>query len=175
MADMLILHRVEHGDFVGDELHQVFVRRDNRHSRALGLGLAGLSRHQVIRLIALLFQRMGLEGDRSLAHQRELRAQVLRWLRPLGFVFREHVIPERVGGFVEHAGKVGRAIVTLEILEQLPEHIAEPGHGPDGQAVRGPGQRRQGVISAENIGAGINQVEMAVSIDRGARHGLILR
>ena len=171
MPDMLVLHRVEHGDLVRDKLHQVLVRRDDGHSRTLRLGLTRIGRHQIVSLIPFQLQGVRVESNRRFAHQRELRSQILRWFRPVGLVFREHLISERVGRLVEHTGKMRRPLVALEIFEQLPQHVAEAGHGADRQSIRRAGQRRQGVIGAKDVSTRIDQVEMAVRIDRRARHG----
>ena len=164
-AEMLALHRVEHGDLVGDKLHQILVGGDNGDARALGFGLAGIGRDQIIGLEAFHFEGMAGKGDGSFAHQRELRPKVFRRLVAIGLVVGVEVVAEGVAALVEDAGEVGRALVTFQLFEQLPEHVAEASHRADRQAVRRPAERRQGVKGAEDIGARIDQVEMAVFID----------
>ena len=61
---------------------------------------------------------------------------------------------------------MGWTLVAFEIFQQFPEHIAKAGNRADWQAIGGAGQWRKGVIGAEDVGAGINQVEMTVRIDR---------
>src|SRR5690606_33394782 len=46
------------------------------------------------------------------------------------------------------------------ILQQLPQHVAEAGHGPYRQAIRLAGQRWQGMIGTENITRAVNEKEM---------------
>ena len=75
--DADVLHRVEHLDAAAHQLHQVLVRRDDRHPPP---GLARLFRQRrddVVGLVALQLQAGDVERPRRLPRQRDLRAQFL--------------------------------------------------------------------------------------------------
>ena len=76
-ADADVLHGVEHGDAVADQLHQVLVGGDDHHLAAGVAGLAAVGGDQVVGLVARQLQAGHAEGLGRLAHQRELRDQVL--------------------------------------------------------------------------------------------------
>ena len=93
-ADLPVLHGVQHADLVGDQLHQVFVRRHDGDARALGGGLARVGRDQVVGFKTLHLEGGLAEGDGGLAHQRELRDQVFRRIGAVGLVLVVEVIAE---------------------------------------------------------------------------------
>ena len=157
--DLAVLHRVVHGDLVGDELHQILVGRDDR---GLAAGFARQPRiggDQVVGLKAGHLDARQIEGESGFAYQSELRHQVFRRIGPVGLVFAVDLVAEAPARLVENHGKVRGAFRLVEILGQLPQHR---GIAVD-RADRGPfrvGKRRQAMVSAENIGRTIDQVEM---------------
>ena len=171
--ERLVLHCVEHGDLVRHQLHEVLIGRDDGDARALGLGLAGISGDEVVGFVAFNLKRVAGKGDGGFAHQRELRAKVFRRLVPVRLVVGIEIVAERVATLVEYAGKMGGAFVAFQLFQKLPEHVAEAGDRADRQAVRGAAQRGKGVEGAEDIGARIDQVEVAVFSDRCGRHGAV--
>jgi len=124
--------------------------------------LAGVGGDQVVGLVARQLDAMDAEGRRGGAHQLELRNQVLRRRRAVGLVLVIEVVAERLLRMVEHHGQVGRRIgLGAHVDQQLPQHVAEAGDRPDGQAVALARQRRQGVIGAEDIARPVHQIQMA--------------
>ena len=173
-AEQLVLHWIEHQHLVGDELHQVLVRGDDGDACAFRLGLAGISGDQVVGFEALHLDRVGGEGERGLAHQRELRHEFFRRRRALRLVERVDLVAEAAAGGIEDAGEMGWAVLALQVFQQLEQHVAKAGHGADRQAVRGACQRGQGMEGAEDVGAGIDQIEMALRVDGSVGHGRFL-
>ena len=93
-GDPLVLHRIEHGDAVVHQLHEVLVGRDDDGLEALGRRLFRIGRDQVVGLVALKLDAGQVEGAGRLAHQGELRAQLLRRLVAVCLVFRVEVVAE---------------------------------------------------------------------------------
>ena len=58
-----------------------------------------------------------------------------------------------MGGCDAHRG-------ITRIGDELPQHVAEAGHGTDGQSVRFAGERRQRVKRAENEAGTVDEEEM---------------
>ena len=120
---------------------------------------------------------MGGKGNRGAPHQWKLWAQLFGRLGPVRLVEVVHLIAERVGRRVEDAGKMRRPLGPLYFLQQLEQHVAEAGHGADGQAVRRARKRGQGMEGAEDIGARVHQIEVAVLGNGGSGHeqGILCR
>jgi hypothetical protein len=162
--DALVLHRIEHLHLVTDQLHQILVRGDDGHFRALGLGLAGIGRDDVVGLVILQLHTGRAKGARRIADDGELRHQILRCRRPVRLVLVVHLIAEGLAGMVEDHRQVRGRILALQILQKLPQHVAEPLHRPHRRPVC-PRQRRQRMIGPENIARPVDQIEMGVLVD----------
>ena len=159
-ADAAVLHGVVHGDAVGDELHQVLVRRhDGRRCAALA-GNPRIGRDQVVGLKTALLQAGQVERANGLADQRELRDQIVRRRRPVRLVIGIELVAEGDLGFVEYDRQMRRPVVGRHVAQQLPQHVAEAQHGIDLQTVGFAAQRRQRVIGAKNVGGTIDQEDM---------------
>ena len=167
-ADAAVLHGVVHGHLVGDELHQVLVRRDDGGDRATLAGLAGVGRDQIVGLEAALLEAGQVEGAHGLADQRELRDQIVRRRRPVRLVIGIELVAEGDFRLVEHDRQMGRAVVRRHVAQQLPQHVAEAEHGIDLQSVGFAIQRRQRVVGAEDIGRAVDQEDM-VALGGGFR------
>ncbi|MNX86568.1 hypothetical protein D3C86_1184550 [compost metagenome] len=152
-----VLHRVVHDDAVADQLHQVLVGADDDRLAAHVADLAGIGGDQVVGLIAGQFDAVDAEGGGRLAHQGELRHQILGRRRAVGLVLIVKGVAEGLFRVVEDGDQMGRAVLALHVADQLPQHVAVALHRPDGQAVRLARQGRQGVIGAEDIGRGVDQ------------------
>ena len=179
LVDDLVLHRIEHDDLGRDQLRQVLVRRDDDDLRPSLRRDAGVGRHDVIGLVALLLQAGQAEGAGRLLDVRNLQQEVFRRIAPVGLVVRVEIVSEGVARVVEDHREVGgRAHVldglVLGVREQLPQHVAEHLHPARGQPVR-PRQRLGGghaVIGAEDVGRAVDEVEAAVFCEgEGLRHG----
>ena len=77
---------VEHRDAGPDELHQVLVGRDDQHVGALRARLRRVGGDEVVGLVAVLLDRRQAEGADGVAHQRELRHEVVRRVGPVRLV-----------------------------------------------------------------------------------------
>ena len=165
-ADAAVLHGVEHGHLVGDELHQVLVGGDDGRGGAAFAGLAGIGRDQVVGLEAALLEAGQVEGAHRFADQRKLRDQVVRRRRPVRLVVGIELVAEGDFRLVEDDGQMGRPVVRRHVAQQLPQHVAEAEHGIDLQPVGFAVQRRQRVIGAENIGGTVDQKDV-VALGQG--------
>ena len=67
---------------------------------------------------------------------------------------------------VEHHGEMGRPLLRLHVVEQLPQHVAEAEHGVDLQAVRLAGERRQRVVGAEDVARAVDQEDVVALFER---------
>ena len=168
IADALVLHGVQHRHAFADQLHQVLV---GRNDGALGAGLARNPRiggDQVVGLIADHVHARHAKGASGIAHQRELRHQVFRRRRAVGFIFVVDRVAESLLTGVENDRQVRRRIGALHVLQQLPQHVAVTRHRAGGQAIGLAGQRRQGVIGPEQIARTVHQIEM-IALFQGAQ------
>ncbi len=158
--DADVLHGVEHGDAVADELHQVLVGGDDHHLAPGVAGGAGVGGDDVVGLVAVQLDRRHAEGAGGLAHQAELRDQILGRRRAVGLVLRVEVGAERLLRGVEYDRQVRRPLrVVAHLAQQLPQHVAEAGHRADRQAVGLPREGRQGVVGAEDVARPVHEVE----------------
>ena len=93
-ADRPVLHRVEHGDALADQLHQVLVRGHDGDLDAALAGQPGVGRDQVVRFVALHLDRRQIERPGRLADHGELGLEVVRRLVPVGLVVGIEVVAE---------------------------------------------------------------------------------
>ena len=174
-ADAAVLHGVEHGHLVGDELHQVLVRGDDgRRSTSLA-GLAGVCGNQIVGLEAALLEARQIEGADRLANQRKLRDQVVRRRRPVRLVVGIKLVAEGDFRLVEDDGEMGRPVIRRHVAQQLPQHVAESEHGIDLQPVGFAVQRRQRVVGAKNIGGTVDQKDVVALGEGFDGNGLLQR
>ena len=165
-ADLLVLHGVEHDDVVADELHQVLVRGDDGRGGAGFARLAHISRDQIVSLEAVLLQARQVEGRHRLAHEFELRPQIVGRIRPVRLIVGIHFGAEGLLRLVEHHRKMGRLLVGLHVAQELPQHVAEAEHGVELQPVGFAVDRRQRVIGAENVAGTIDQKDVIAFLER---------
>ena len=162
-ADLLVLHAVIHVDVVANELHQVLVGGNDGDVAALFRRHAGIGGDDIVGLEAFGLDAGQVEGHRRLADQTELRDQFFRRRRAVRLVFREKLLAEGFRGIVENDREMGGCDAhrgIARIGDELPQHVAEAGHGADGQAVRFAGERRQRVKRAENEAGAVDEEEM---------------
>ena len=160
-ADRLVLQGVEHDDARGDELHQVLVGGDDGDPPAGGDRLGGVGGDDVVGLEARHLDARQVEGAGRVADQAELRDEVIGRGRAVLLVLGVELVAEGDLGLVEDDGDVGRRVGALRLLQHLPHHVGEAGDGADGQAVGLAGERRQGVVGAEDEARAVDQVQVA--------------
>ena len=163
LGDYLVLHRVVHDDAGLHELHQVLVGRDDGHLSAGRDRLKRIGGDDVVGLVAFLLDAGDVEGAHSVAHERELGNEIVRRLGPVGLIAVEQIAAEGLGGIVEdHRDMAGRRELS-RFPQQLPQHGAEPVHRADRKSVGGAGERRQGVIGAEDVARAVDQIDMVAA------------
>ncbi len=91
-ADGARLHRIEHGDVAADELHEVFVGRDDHHFVAMFARHAHIGGDDVVGLEAFFFDDGDVEGARGLADIGELRGKIVGRFVAVGFVVFEDLV-----------------------------------------------------------------------------------
>ena len=84
----------------------------------------------------------------------------------VGLVIREVLVPLRGRFRVEHHREMGRALVGLHVVEQLPQHVAEAEHGVDLQPVRLARERRQRMVGAEDVARAVDQEDVVALFER---------
>ena len=99
------------------------------------------------------------ERARRVADQRELRAQILGRLGPVGLVVLVDLVAETDPAGIEDHREVGRPVGLVEIGGELPQHRGVAIDRADRRAFR-VRQRRQPVIGAEDIGRAIDEIEV---------------
>ena len=96
-------------------------------------------------------------------------------VRPVRLVFGIEIGAEGLLRLVEHHREVGRPLLRLHVVQQLPQHVAEAEHGVDLQAVRLAGERRQRVVGAEDVARAVDQEDVVALFegtdDRGGLGG----
>ena len=166
-VDADILHGVEHVDIAGalgttgraDQLHQILVGGDDGHLPALRGGGASVGSDQIVGLQPGFLDAGQRESTGRLAHQRELRHQILRRGGAVGLVGGEHLVAERGARLVEDDGKVRRPVGLVQVVRQLPQHggiAIDRAH----RGARRIGQRGQAVIGPEDVGRPVDEVEV---------------
>lgn len=61
---------------------------------------------------------------------------------------------------------MGRAFIAVLFAQQFEQHVGKPGHRPDDQPVRAPGQSWQGIIGAKYIARTVHEHYMGITINR---------
>ena len=168
-ADLLVLHAVIHVDIVGDELHQVFIGRDDGDVAAGRFRLAGIGGDDVVGLETLDFDAGQVEGAGGGADQAELRHQILRRGRAVRLVGLVERLAEGLRRIVEDDGEMGGRDADRGVAgvgQQLPQHVAEAGDRADRQAVGFARQRRKRVEGAEDEARAVDE-EKVIAVFHG--------
>ncbi len=108
---------------LGEQLAEVFVRRDDHHIGTVGLRLAGEAPDDIVGLDARRFEDGQVEGVDDLLDPRQVEAQIVRHGRTVGLVVGVHLAPERlaVAARVEDDGEVLHPVVVDELEERVGE------------------------------------------------------
>ena len=94
--------RFGHFDTAADQLHQIFVRTDNRHTPARVTRLMGQCRDDVVGLISLNFFACDIKGAGCVTGQGDLGAQILGHGIAVCFVLIIHVIAKCMAAFIKN-------------------------------------------------------------------------
>ena len=123
--------------------------------------LAGVGRDDVVGLVALELDHRQADRARGLAHQRELRREVVGRLEPVGLVVGVDRVAKARLALVEHHHQ----LVARHVLDQAEQHVAEAVDGADRHAL-GVGQGRQREERAEDVARPVDQ-DQAGLVDLG--------
>ena len=123
--------------------------------------LHGVGGDDVVGLEAAMLDAGQVEGAGGVADQAELRDEVVGRRRAVLLVLGVEGVAEGDLGLVEDDGDVGGRVGPLRLLQHLPDHVGEAGDGADRQAVGLAGERRQGVVGAEDETRAVDQVQVA--------------
>ncbi len=175
-------HRIVHFHAGPDQLHKILVAGNDRHVRVRRKCRACVGRDQVVRLVVRKFDRHEAERLDRLAHQRELRDQVVGRVVAVGFVFRIDLVAKTVARCVEHNRDMRRLHAVDPLAHELPQHVAERHHRADRQAV-GAGERAAArlcgfehrEIGAEDVRGAVDQEHVVACFRRlrGLRCALV--
>ena len=127
--------RVEHRHARPDELHEVLVGGDDQHVGAPFARLARIGGDEIVGLVAVLLDRRQAERAHRLAHQRELRHQVLGRIGPMGLVGRIDFAPEGILRLVEDDRQMRRLDPRRAVAQELQNLGREQPHRADRQPV----------------------------------------
>ena len=154
-ANRFLLDRVQHFHAGPDQLHQVLVGRHDGRLAAGIAGRAGIRGDQVVGLPVLELNGRNAERLGRLAHQAELRDQVVGRRRALRLVGVVQPVAEGLAAGVEDH----RDMRADMLAQQLRQHVGETEHRVHRRAVR-PRHRRQRVVGAEEEARSVDQDQM---------------
>ena len=117
------------------KLHQILVGGDDEHIGAARPRLPRIGGDEIVRLVAVLFDRHEAESAHGGAHQRELRNEIFRRFGPIGFIGRVKRLAERILRFVENDAEMRWLDAGRALADELEELGAEEPHGAGRQAV----------------------------------------
>jgi hypothetical protein len=123
--DHVVLHpagsRPQHANAVADQLHHVFVVRDQQYIQLLFRALLRQRAQNIVGFKSVVFQNRHLQRFAQTPHVRDLQRQFVRHRSPMLFVFLEKFVAEcRLVGIKHHA-KVVRLIVFQQPLKNIVE------------------------------------------------------
>jgi hypothetical protein len=145
-----------------DQLQRVEVAGEDAGAQAQRLGLRRQRADDVVRLEALIGVDGEVQRGHHLAHDRELRDQLLGRLRPLGLVLRVLLVAEGLGGMVEGGG---HQVVAGQGVEQ---HRGEA-EGRVGQPALAVGQGREGEEGAVDQRVAVDQQQALAGVGHAIR------
>ena len=165
-AYFLGLHAIQHDNARADQLHQIFIRRHDRHIATGVDDIARVSGDEVIGFVVIEFDGGDVEGFDRIADQRKLGNELFRRWRPVCLVFWIDLVAESFPARIEYDGDVGWRFRRLALANELPQHGAKAMHGPDRQTVGRPGQGRQRMEGTKDVARAVDQVDVAAFGDR---------
>jgi len=145
-------HGVDQGDLGVDQLGHVLVASGHHHLPALRAGLVRQRANHVVGLDAFHHQQRPAQAGDGGVHWRDLRGQLGRHWRTLGFVLGVKLVAEGLAFCV----KYDSAIIKAYVLLQLFQHVDHAVHRAGGFAGRRT-QVRHGVECAVKIRRTIDQ------------------
>ena len=159
-----VVHGVDQGDLVGDQLGHVLVAGGDQHRFALFAEDAREGADHVVRFHPFLDDQRQAHGADQVVQGLHLFTQIIGHGRAVGFVFLEQFVAEGLALGVENHRHVFRVVV----LHQFAQHGGDSAHRPGGLAAGG-GERRQGVKGAVQVGRAIDEDDGFFGCGHGAR------
>ena len=153
-AAAAVVHGVEQRQVGPDELHHVLVARHHDDLEATLERLSGERADDVVCLHPLDHEQRQPERLDHPAHERDLRDQVRRRLRPGRLVVLVGIVAERPPGRVEGHGDMRTGALPQEFHQHAGEAVGRTG----GQSRAGR-ERRQGMEGPEEDPATVHQVQ----------------
>jgi len=126
--DMTVFHAVQHGDFVIDQLHQVFIGRNDGHLMAFGGGAAGIGGDHIIGFITAQFDGGHVKGFDRFPDDGKLRDQVFRGRWTVSFVIGVDIVAECLAGRIKNHRQMGGFFLIIQILNQFEQHVGKAHH-----------------------------------------------
>ena len=115
-----------------DQLRQVFVTGGNDAARAALCSLLCQRANYIVGLNTINHEYVPAVGGNSLMQRLDLRAQVIRHGRAIGFIVGIPVVAESFAFGVEYTGAIIRRVIFL----QTPQHVEHALYSAGGQAAR---------------------------------------
>ena len=153
----VVLHGIHHVNPVGNQLEHVLVAGNNNNIRlTVFFGAPGDGSDDIVSFETRIFENGYPHGFEKAPHERDLRTQIGRHLRTVGFVFRELLGPETRSGFKDSGHVFG-----LIIRQQLLEHVVEDEHCFRGYTLAGTHwwrtRTRSRMVRTENESVAVNE------------------
>ena len=150
------VHGVDDHDALGDQLCQILVAAADHHVPALGGGAVRQGADHIVGLHTRHVQHPHTEQAGEFMDRLDLRAQIVRHGRAVGFVLRVNRIAKGWAFGVEHAGHVGSGNLLFQGLHHVDE-AADRTSGWAGGVGRVGAQVRHGVESAVQVAGSVDQ------------------
>jgi hypothetical protein len=117
------LRRIQHRRVLGHQLEGVTVTRDDQHIEALGLGLRGERRDDVVGLETVHREPLRVHRVQHLADQLDLPLELVRGLRPVRLVLGELLGAPRLARDVERHREMRGRLVAQRVRQHRRETI----------------------------------------------------
>ena len=150
-----VVHRVDQGDSVADELRQVLVTGRDEHVEPLSRRFGAQRAYDVVCFDAGNLQQRQAHRRDGVEDRLHLRPEIIRHRRAIRLVLREQLVAEGLARCVEDHGNALR----LVFAHQLEDHGQHAMHRTGGLTL-GVTQRRQSVKSAIQVRRAVDQDEV---------------
>ena len=147
-----VVHGVDQGDVVVDQLCHVLVAGGDQHRLLFGAENAREGADHVVGFDAVLDDQRQAHGADQIVQRLHLLAQLVGHRRPVGLVLLEQLVAEGFALGVEHH----RHVLGVVVVDHLAQHRGDAAHRAGGLAGGG-GQRRQRVEGPVQVGGAVDK------------------
>ena len=147
-----VVHGVDQGDVVVDQLRHVLVAGGDQHRLLFGAENAREGADHVVGFDAVLNDQRQAHGADQIVQRLHLLAQLVGHRRPVGLVLLEQLVAEGFALGVEHH----RHVLGVVVVDHLAQHRGDAAHRAGGLAGGG-GQRRQRVEGPVQVGGAVDK------------------